>query len=430
MLASTEAALLAAIYADPANDAPRAVYADFLIEKGKPLGEFIALQLARAQGKRGTKGREEALLAQHGHTFWPGHPGALGHVPRLANVDRGFPSCAFNVIGSDTPKRAAKLAGAPGWATIRTLLTVGEWSSTVYRKILASNLPILDSIQGITPKMLAAVGDELTRLPSLRQLFVRAFIGEAPAIVEMLPKVVRARLVGKPTKTEGGLIRLRLEPAARRVVKPAKPVTISKSAPKPPPSAFWEELLAAERSSDAERHLARTADKTVGKLPRELPAALVERIYGYYVAERPYALWHALARIDDAHVTPLLSALERSDDTYEGHLVVAAHRAGGADGIRAVGAFADFIRKSTNLPGLYKRLPRLAVASALVDAIEEAVTRFAAAKDEGPPLLPYFASVFVLARARPRSKAFAVLTAKCRTWGQTEALARARSAAR
>jgi uncharacterized protein (TIGR02996 family) len=38
-------ALLAAVYADPDDDAPRAVLADFLAERGDPRGEFIQLQL-------------------------------------------------------------------------------------------------------------------------------------------------------------------------------------------------------------------------------------------------------------------------------------------------------------------------------------------------------------------------------------------------
>src|SRR5262249_20747125 len=43
--AATEAGLLAAVYAAPADDAPRAIYADWLQERGDPRGELIALQL-------------------------------------------------------------------------------------------------------------------------------------------------------------------------------------------------------------------------------------------------------------------------------------------------------------------------------------------------------------------------------------------------
>ena len=48
-MATREEDLLAAVYEDPASDAPRAVYADWLLDQGHPLGEFIQLQLARAK---------------------------------------------------------------------------------------------------------------------------------------------------------------------------------------------------------------------------------------------------------------------------------------------------------------------------------------------------------------------------------------------
>lgn len=53
-----EAALLAAIVANPADDAPRAVYADWLLEQGDRRGEFIQLQLARAKGRQSPEAKE------------------------------------------------------------------------------------------------------------------------------------------------------------------------------------------------------------------------------------------------------------------------------------------------------------------------------------------------------------------------------------
>ncbi len=61
--------LLAAILADPDDDEPRLVYADWLVERGDPRGEFIHVQcaLARDHQKRGALiARERALLAAHG----------------------------------------------------------------------------------------------------------------------------------------------------------------------------------------------------------------------------------------------------------------------------------------------------------------------------------------------------------------------------
>lgn len=62
------AALLAAVYDEPSADAPREVYADFLMSEGDPRGEFIQLQLLRAAGRSTpqTERRELALLKKHG----------------------------------------------------------------------------------------------------------------------------------------------------------------------------------------------------------------------------------------------------------------------------------------------------------------------------------------------------------------------------
>src|SRR5690606_10001290 len=47
--ASRSAELLAAVHADPDDDAPRLVYADWLSGHGDPRGEFITLQIERAR---------------------------------------------------------------------------------------------------------------------------------------------------------------------------------------------------------------------------------------------------------------------------------------------------------------------------------------------------------------------------------------------
>jgi uncharacterized protein (TIGR02996 family) len=60
--AATDAALLAAVLAAPDDDAPRLVYADFLIGRGDPRGELITVQLA-SKRTRTLAAREAALLA-------------------------------------------------------------------------------------------------------------------------------------------------------------------------------------------------------------------------------------------------------------------------------------------------------------------------------------------------------------------------------
>lgn len=59
-----ERALLAAIIDNPDDDAPRAVYADWLTEKGDPRGEFITLQLA-ARPTAKQRARADELLDKY-----------------------------------------------------------------------------------------------------------------------------------------------------------------------------------------------------------------------------------------------------------------------------------------------------------------------------------------------------------------------------
>jgi uncharacterized protein (TIGR02996 family) len=68
MASGVEAELLEAVYAAPADDAPRVVYADWLQARADPRGEFIALQLERAhnRARRGGRKRENELLEEHG----------------------------------------------------------------------------------------------------------------------------------------------------------------------------------------------------------------------------------------------------------------------------------------------------------------------------------------------------------------------------
>ena len=64
--ATTEKALVDAIIANPDDDAPRLVYADWLTERGDPRGEFIAVQIALAKHPTDDlRAREAELLKQH-----------------------------------------------------------------------------------------------------------------------------------------------------------------------------------------------------------------------------------------------------------------------------------------------------------------------------------------------------------------------------
>jgi len=111
------ATLLAAIYADPSDDARRQVYADYLHASDDPRGEFMSLQLERARTGGVAGKRETALLKTH-RTAWLG-PIAAELVIGDTEWARGFPVA--------TRTKAAKLYAAetafvrPEWATFERL---------------------------------------------------------------------------------------------------------------------------------------------------------------------------------------------------------------------------------------------------------------------------------------------------------------------
>jgi uncharacterized protein (TIGR02996 family) len=67
---SDEAGILAAIRESPADDVPRMVWADWLDDHGRhERAELVRLQLALARGDESGRGREQALLAEHGQMW-------------------------------------------------------------------------------------------------------------------------------------------------------------------------------------------------------------------------------------------------------------------------------------------------------------------------------------------------------------------------
>ncbi len=107
------AELLAAIRAEPHDDRPRAIYADWLQERGDPYGEFIALQLAR----NGTK-REQQLVRKHGKA-WMGRLGVIADLAR-SRFSRGFPSHLVLHYRALHDELAA-VAGAAEWWSVEEL---------------------------------------------------------------------------------------------------------------------------------------------------------------------------------------------------------------------------------------------------------------------------------------------------------------------
>lgn len=89
-----DSAMLEAIAAQPDDDGPRLVYADWLSERRRPLGEFIVLQVQRARGRvsKEARAREEALLARHRSEFLGPLEGVVAKTG--LRFERGFPVAA------------------------------------------------------------------------------------------------------------------------------------------------------------------------------------------------------------------------------------------------------------------------------------------------------------------------------------------------
>ncbi|MEZ4238382.1 MAG: hypothetical protein R3F59_19970 [Myxococcota bacterium] len=182
----TEADLLAAVYADPQADGPRRIFGDFLLDRGDPWGELVALQYGARD-----PAREAALVRDVG-------PRALGPLAAALNdvrFDRGFPDWA-----SVWRAKVAlpKVVGVEPWRTVRTFRTV-MWPRQGYaldrqaekalRAIVDHEvMTSLEAVVGITP---TALTDLLAARPrTWRHVAVRPGRDEAldlPAWFAALP---------------------------------------------------------------------------------------------------------------------------------------------------------------------------------------------------------------------------------------------------
>ncbi len=118
----SEAELLGAIWAALDDDAPRAVYADFLMERGDPRGELVAIQL-RGDADDAARRRARALLAKHGKEW-------LGPLERLLDkqgreVRRGFLARGTLRLKSSDAKLGPDFTD-PRWNTLEDL-RLGGW---------------------------------------------------------------------------------------------------------------------------------------------------------------------------------------------------------------------------------------------------------------------------------------------------------------
>jgi len=110
-----EADFLSAIYAAPDDDTPRAVYADWLTERGDPRGEFITLQLAPSEA---TRKRVKQLLKKHGRTW-------AGELDRVVDKEgrvfrRGFLTEVV-MLRDPTKEGVPRVVALPEWQLVTSI---------------------------------------------------------------------------------------------------------------------------------------------------------------------------------------------------------------------------------------------------------------------------------------------------------------------
>jgi uncharacterized protein (TIGR02996 family) len=115
---AVERQLIAAVLDDPADDAPRLVYMDWLQERGDPRGEFMRLQFKGHEDRLTAKEskRERELLKEH-YASWTTPLDAV-LVRKRVRFSRGFLSAAETQFSTDEQRA---LIDHPLWATVEEL---------------------------------------------------------------------------------------------------------------------------------------------------------------------------------------------------------------------------------------------------------------------------------------------------------------------
>lgn len=205
-----ERALLAAVYADPASDDARLVYADWLTERGDPRGELIQLQCL---GGPSARPRVRELLAVHG-ARWSRVPVGASSV----EFERGFPARATLVRGADIAD--------PAWATVHTLtswtLEPGVLRWPHLRRLRLAQQPDVLRSGTLTALDLPWEGPtwdlpDPAGLPAVRELVLRPRVGRFRAAEGRPPPAIPvARLRAWPLDALGLVVPLHVLPRVLR----------------------------------------------------------------------------------------------------------------------------------------------------------------------------------------------------------------------
>ena len=153
--------LLDAIYAAPGDLAARAVYGDWLQERGDPRGELIALQLREPKTADQAK-RERALVDQHAEKWI----GRLTEITTWVEFELGFLArCGLSRI----PKWAL---GRREWATVKHVGISDDWSRDIGPLVTHEAMKSLESLRLPSRAFVALLASSYTARMPVRRMTI------------------------------------------------------------------------------------------------------------------------------------------------------------------------------------------------------------------------------------------------------------------
>ncbi len=239
--------LLDAIYANPRDLGPRAIYADWLLERDDPRGELITLQMTPVPTVE-QKRRERELLAEHGDEW-------LGPLAPACDERRRFAN-GFLVEAVVDPDRAAVVKDAAEWHTVEAI-----WFR---QRAEASEFP-WDLVRSPAMTALAFVG-------GLDESHVHA-IANAPWAIHRLGFELpdyRGKLSAAQRKALDALVPMKLHEVA---LGPAAPAVIR---------PLWPTLLAHTTRLRVESGLASVPAWMAERLPAQLARVEISFDHGWH----------------------------------------------------------------------------------------------------------------------------------------------------
>ena len=165
--------LLAQILAAPDDDAPRLVYADWLLERGDARGELIQLScLAAARAlTQAEQERYDELACEH----------PLRGILRAPTFGRGFVVDA--ILDAHEGARITASIGDPEWLFLRTIELAAASEDAIVTLLGSSDLQGLERLTGAPLWILDRVFAQSSALPGLRSIELR---GAAPRLARWL----------------------------------------------------------------------------------------------------------------------------------------------------------------------------------------------------------------------------------------------------